>query len=96
MAEEYIETDPLFLALTRPSTLWGVTYSFFIINLMVTSLLFLTTKNLLMLFVFIPAHAIGYLMCLKDIRYFEIFFGKVTKTPRVRNFKYWKSNTYSP
>lgn len=91
---EDIDFDPLFLALTRPSTLWGVTYSYFVINVMVVSIIFLTTKNLLTLFIVIPVHVIGYLMCLKDIRYFEILLGRVMKTPRIRNYRYWKSNTY--
>ena len=41
--------DPLFIGATRPSMLWGVTYSAVMLNAMCIMELFLLTKNLLIL-----------------------------------------------
>ena len=40
-----LASDPVFAALTRPQTIGGVTYSFMVLNLIVTGEAFLITRS---------------------------------------------------
>jgi len=82
-------------ALTRPQMFGGVTYSFFIINAAVTTEIFLISKNFLALPVALLIHIIGYLACLREPRMFDLWVTNVSRCPRVRNWKFWGSNSYA-
>jgi type IV secretion system protein VirB3 len=77
----------LFRALTRPQMFGGVTYSYFIINAAVTTEAFLITRSWLAVPVALLVHAIGYI---------DLWIGKVSRCPRVRNWSRWGCNSYSP
>lgn len=94
--DEKVEIDPLFLGMTRPPMVMGVTYSFFVINGMVTTISFLALNNLFAFLVGIPVHIVGYLLCLKDPRMFDIWRVRLLKTPMTRNRRFWSANSYSP
>jgi type IV secretion system protein VirB3 len=81
--------------LTRPQMFAGVTYSFFIINAAITTEAFLVTKSFLALPLALLIHAIGYLACLREPRVFDLWLTKVSKCPRVRNWKRWGCNSYA-
>jgi len=82
-------------ALTRPQMFAGVTYSFFIINGAVTTELFLITKSFLALLVALLIHVAGYLACLREPRVFDLWMTKVSRCPRVPNWRRWGCNSYS-
>lgn len=82
-------------ALTRPQMFAGVTYSYFIINAAVTTEAFLITKSFLALPLALLVHAIGYLACLREPRVFDLWLTKVSRCPRVRNWKRWGCNSYA-
>lgn len=86
---------PLHRALTRPQMFAGVTYSFFIINAALTTEAFLITRSFLALPVALVVHAIGYLACLREPRVFDLWITKVSRCPRVRNFRRWRCNSYA-
>jgi len=74
----------------------GVTMNFFVINLMVTTIAFLMLKSFWIIFVPIIAHAIGYVVSLREPRAFDLWITKVSLCPRVKNFKRWGCNSYAP
>jgi type IV secretion system protein VirB3 len=87
---------PVHRALTRPQMFAGVTLNYFIIVwLFVSSELFLITKSLWIIPVPIVLHAIGYFACLREPRVFDLWLTKVSKCPRVRNWKRWNCNSYA-
>ena len=88
--------SPVFRALTRPQMFGGVTFSYFVINLAVTTEAFLITRTWLALPVALVVHAIGYLACLREPRIFDLWIAKVSRCPRVRNWSRWGCNSYSP
>ena len=94
--DEKVEMDPLFLGMTRPPMVLGVTYTFFVINAMVTVISFLALNNLFAFLIGFPVHIVGYLLCLKDPRIFDIWRVRLLKTPMIRNRSFWRSNSYSP
>ena len=87
---------PVHRALTRPQMFAGVTYSFFVLNAVVTMELFLLTKSFWALIAALILHAIGYMGCLKEPRFFDLWLIKVSRTPRIRNYAFWRCNSYSP
>ena len=70
---EGLISDPLFVGLTRPPMLWGVTYSAFLLNTIVTMQAFVWTHNLIYLLMFVPVHLVCFAICKKDPRTFDIF-----------------------
>ena len=94
--DENVAIDLLFLGLTRPPMAFGVTYAFFVLNGMFTTIAFLALNSLWAWLLGIPVHLIGYLMCLKDPRIFDIWRVRLLKTPPTRNRGFWRSNSYTP
>ena len=91
-----LDRDVVFGALTRPQMFAGVTYSYFVLNAVVTAELFLITKSLWAFLAAIVIHAIGYVACLREPRIFELWLTKVSRCPRVRNWSVWRCNSYRP
>ena len=91
-----LSRDPLFVALTRPQMFAGVTLNYFIIVwLFVSSELFLIFKSFWIIPIPIVLHAIGYFACLREPRIFDLWLTKVSKCPRVPNWKRWGCNSYA-
>lgn len=82
-------------ALTRPQMFAGVTLNYFVLNFFVTTEAFLIFKSLWILPVPLVMHAIGYFACLREPRIFDLWLTKVSKCPRVPNFKRWGCNSYT-
>ena len=96
---------PVHRALTRPQMFAGVTMNFFIINMMVTTIAFLILRNLLITnglflvgFLIVPLvmHGVCYFASLREPRTFDLWITKVSRCPRVPNFKRWGCNSYAP
>lgn len=87
---------PIFRALTQPQMFAGVTYSFFVINGVVTTEAFLVTRSFWALAVALVVHGIGYLACLREPRIFDLWLTRVSRCPRVRNWRRWRCNSYAP
>ena len=76
---------------------------FFIINIVVSMIAFLMLADLLtgawaLLFVLLPLviHVIGYFASLREPRIFDLWITKVSKCPRIPNFRRWSCNSYAP
>jgi type IV secretion system protein VirB3 len=89
-----IERDTLFVALTRPQMFAGVTYSYFIANAVIATELFLIFKSIWALLVALIVHLVGVAMCLREPRAFDLWLTRASRTPRVRNHKIWRCNSY--
>ncbi len=58
-----------------------MTYSFFVINMGVTTEAFLITRSFWALPVALVVHGVGYLACLREPRIFDLWLTKVSRTP---------------
>jgi type IV secretion system protein VirB3 len=88
--------SPVFKALTQPQMFAGVTYSYFIINAVLTTEAFLVTRSFWAFAVALVLHVIGYLACLREPRVFDLWLTKVSRCRRIRNWRYWRCNSYHP
>ena len=91
-----LSSDPVFAALTRPQMIGGVTYSFAVFNLIVTLEAFLITRSFWAFAVALVVHAIGYVGCVREPRFFELWITRLSRCPRVKNRGFWGANSYTP
>jgi type IV secretion system protein VirB3 len=94
---------PVHRTLTRPQMFAGVTMNFFVINMMVSMIAFLVFVDLMTGFWFlvlflVPAimHVVGYFASLREPRVFDLWITKVSKCPRIPNYRRWSCNSYAP
>ena len=91
-----LEHDVVFGALTRPQMFAGVTYAYFVLNAVITAELFLITRSYWALLGALALHAAGYMACLKEPRIFDLWLTRISRHPRVRNWRAWRCNSYRP
>ncbi|HEX5258705.1 MAG TPA: type IV secretion system protein VirB3 [Sphingomicrobium sp.] len=91
-----LERDTLFVALARPQMFAGVTYSFFVINAVATTELFLIGRSVWVVGAALLVHAGGVLACAREPRFFDLWLARLSKCPRIRNHRVWKCNSYRP
>ena len=87
---------PVFRALTQPQMFAGVTYSFFVINGVVTTEAFLITRSVWALGLALAIHMAGYVACLREPRIFDLWLVRVSRCPRTPNWRRWRCNSYQP
>lgn len=94
-----LTADTLFVGLTRPPMLFGVTYSAMLINVVVTMEAFIVTRNLVWLLAFVPIHGLLVLVCLYEPRFFDLLqlWGRTRGIALVAgNLRFWKASSHSP
>lgn len=91
-----LDRDLLFVALTRPQMFAGVTYSFFVLELVLAAELFLLFKSAWVLPGVLLVHGAGALACLAEPRIFDLWLVKASRCPRVPNHRAWGCNSYRP
>ncbi len=75
-----LQSDPLFQGLTRPTMILGVSYMYFVINVVISMICFINLQSFKVLLIVMPTiHLIGYIICLKEPRAVEMFMLKVKK-----------------
>ncbi len=79
MAGGRLQADPLFLGLARPPMIMGVSYMYFVMNAMITMLMFINTKNFLAFIVGVIIHGCGFLLCMREPRAVELWMLKMSK-----------------
>lgn len=97
MAEaDTLVREPVFTALTRPQMFAGVTYSFFIVNAVVTMEAFLITRSFWVIALALLLHGLGALACIGEPRIFDLWILRAQRCPRLASFRTWQCNSYDP
>jgi type IV secretion system protein VirB3 len=91
-----LKSDVVFGALTRPQMFAGVTYSYFVVNAVVTAELFLLTKSFWVLLASVVIHLVGCVACVREPRIFDLWLTRISRAPRLRNWSVWRCNSYQP
>ncbi len=89
-------TDPLFVGLTRPPMLFGVSYHFFMINAFFGMIGYILLEDFRVLAMMFPVHGIGYYLCSKEPLFIELFMIKSSKCNRSSNKMQHGANSYDP
>jgi type IV secretion system protein VirB3 len=86
---------PLFVALTRPPMMLGVTQTFFILNFIPCFCFLILTKNLVLsLGVFLILHVVGVMGTSFDDHFFEVLLGRFDLS--CPNKSIWGCHSYDP
>jgi len=91
-----LDRDTMFVGLTRPQMFAGVTYSLFVTNVVIATELFLIFKSAWVVLSALVLHGLAMLLCLKEPRFFDLWLARVSKCPRVKNYRVWGCNSYRP
>ncbi len=91
-----LNRSTVFVALTRPQMFAGVTYSYFVFNAILAAELFLIFKSFWALAIAALVHAVGMVACLREPRFFDLWLARVSRCPRVKNYRLWGCNSYRP
>ncbi|MEJ6012063.1 type IV secretion system protein VirB3 [Novosphingobium aquae] len=89
-----LSRDPLFVALTRPQMFAGVTYTYFVINGVVSTEFFLIFRSAWVILFAAVVHLMGFVVCVREPRMFDLWLTRASRCPRVRNYRFWRCNSY--
>jgi type IV secretion system protein VirB3 len=90
-----INNDPLFVGLTRPTLIFGVSVQYALLNMLISVVSFIQTSNFQILFIAGIVHAIGYILCFKEPRFMELYLNKFQKCNQCSNKMYYGANSYN-
>ncbi|MCC8368835.1 type IV secretion system protein VirB3 [Rickettsia endosymbiont of Polydrusus tereticollis] len=90
-----LSSDPLFVGLTRPAMIFGVSIKFAALNMITSMTLFIWNNGIAVLFVAGALHLIGYIICFKEPRFIELYLNKLSRTSQCPNKFYYGANSYS-
>ena len=91
-----VSTDPLFVGLTRPTMIFGVSFKFFFLNFFLGIMSYINSPGLKVLFVVAALHLVGYIICFKEPLFLEIYLKKGAKGTKCKNKSYYGANSYDP
>ncbi|XVN42883.1 MAG: VirB3 family type IV secretion system protein [Candidatus Rickettsia vulgarisii] len=89
-----LTSDPLFVGLTRPAMIFGVSIKFFALNIILCMSLFIYGNSIYNLLFGGIAHLVGYIICFKEPRFIEILLNKSSKCSGCPNSSYYGANSY--
>lgn len=89
-----LTTDPLFVGLTRPTLIFGVSIQFGMLNMIVSVIGFIQTSSFAIIPVAFMIHGIGYILCFKEPRFMELYTNKFAKCNQCSNKMYYGANSY--
>lgn len=88
--------DPVFIALTRPQFIAGVNYGVFLTNVIFATDLFILFKSPLVFLFPIIIHLVFVRITHVEPRIFDILIARISHCCRVKNWAYWRCNSYRP
>lgn len=95
--EGYLKSDSLFLGLTRPPMIFGVTYMYVVLNLILSLMYFVMTSDFKVVLIALAIHGIAYIVCLREPLLIEIFILRQRFFTKCKNRMYYKrKNSYDP
>ena len=83
-----LKLDPLFLGLTRPAMILGVSFMYFVLNMMIGMMYFIITSDFKIVLISGAIHAFGMLLGKKEPLAVEIMMTKIQKFNKCPNKLY--------
>lgn len=92
--KETIREDPLFVGLTKPPLIFGVSFSFAMVNMMISTIIYIQMSSIKIIFIAFIIHMIGYILCFNEPLFIEIYANKAQNFTKCKNTKDYKGNSY--
>lgn len=95
MAENgVLQTDHLFLGIARPAMFLGVSFSYAVMNALITLVGFINTSDFRIFLLAFVLHGIGYLLCYQEPLFLELYLTKAQKCNKCSNRMFHGANSY--
>jgi len=91
-----VSADPLFVGLTRPTMIFGVSFKFFFLNFFVSLMSYINFPGLGVIGIAIGLHLFGYVICFKEPLFLELYLKRSQKCMKSTNKLYHGANSYDP
>lgn len=89
-----LKADPLFVGLTRPPMIFGVSVQYAVLNMLGCVMIFILTSDFRVLVLALVIHLIGYVLCFKEPLFVEIFMMRTSRFNKCSNKYYYGANSY--
>lgn len=89
-----VRSDPLFVGLTRPTLILGVSLKYALLNLLTSAVSFIQTSDFRVILIALIIHAVGYYLYFKESRFLELYLIKLSKCNNCPNRIYYGANSY--
>ncbi|MFK7943120.1 MAG: type IV secretion system protein VirB3 [Paracoccaceae bacterium] len=96
MQEDQLNTDRLYLALTRPAMVFGVPLEAAFISVMVGGLAMIIGDSLFYLMLAVPLLVVSYFVVKRDQNAFRVLFRFFDTGAKCRNRAFWGGSSPSP
>lgn len=94
MAGGVVKADMLFVGLTRPPMIFGVSYAYGLVNFMVCLIGYIVTTRFVFFISVLPVHMVGYYLCSKEPLFIDLFLVRSSLCSRSKNKLYHGVNSY--
>jgi type IV secretion system protein VirB3 len=94
--EGKVVADSLFVGLTRPTLMFGVSFQFALLNFLIGVCGIILSSNPSVLLLAIPTHVAGFYLTSKEPRFVELFITRSQKCNKCKNRFYHGANSYDP
>ena len=89
-----MNSDPLFVGLTRPTMIFGVSIQFALLNILASCVIFVMLSSFKIIPIAFLIHGIGYILCFREPKFLELYMNKFQKFNLCKNKAYHKANSY--
>ena len=91
---EGLTNDPLFVGLTRPTLIFGVSMQYAMVNMIISGIYYIQTSSIKSILIGAVVHIIGYILCFKEPRFMELYMHKLGKFNQNPTKSYYGANSY--
>ena len=89
-----IDSDPLFVGLTRPTMFLGVSFLFALLNGFISIIAYINAPSIKVIFIGVAVHMVGYIICFKEPLFLELYLKRGQVATRCRNKGFHGANSY--
>lgn len=89
-----VSSDPLFVGLTRPSMIFGVSFKFFFLNFFLSLVSYINFPGIKPFIFAVVMHLIGYIICFKEPLFLELYIKRAEKCNKCSNSGFHGANSY--
>ena len=93
--EALLWISPIFVGLTRPPMLFGITLDYLGLSMMLVLCGFILASNPFILLLYLPLHVVGAVLCAIDPHIFRLLFKKCDCL-NGPNQRFWRCQSYEP
>ncbi|MBF8246660.1 MAG: VirB3 family type IV secretion system protein [Rickettsia sp.] len=94
MSEYFTKQEPVFLGLTKPNLIFGVSMHFVMLNMMISIVIFIQSSDFRVAFLSAILHGVGYYVSFKESRFLEIYMKHAQKCNFCSNRMFYDGNSY--